>query len=187
MRVWLRLLSLTSYSTPTQSAFAAKWWCVQIVQTHYSVCVLSCWSSVVKRSFSVSDEAFQHCHCWTITSGWVKINRSSLQQQLDFILVTFRHVRIIFSINKTTNSGPQSFSHEQQKIEIQFVTKFSFSDLSGVNPPHARINKGSLKKKIYRHVQHCQRCQVCSQLIIFITQRKSLEGTLQANAKLTAS
>lgn len=34
--------------------------------------------------------------------------------------------------------------HEQQKIEIQFVTEISVSDLSSVKPLLKQINKGSL-------------------------------------------
>ena len=66
-------------------------------------------------------------------------------------------------------------NNKQQKTKIQFVTKFSFSNLSRVNPLHRQIKKGSLKN---RNKPTADR---------LITQEKSLEVTLQADAKLAVT
>lgn len=57
--------------------------------------------------------------------------------------------------NKKYNSL-QWFNNKQQQIEIQFITKFYFSNLSQVNPPHKQMNKRSPKKNIKQHVHRCQ-------------------------------
>lgn len=49
-----------------------------------------------------------------------------------------------------------------------------------------RINKGSLRRKINNMCDAVRVSSAPSQLIVFITQEKSLEVTLQANTELAS-
>ena len=80
----------------------------------------------------------------------------------------------------------QGFTNEQQKVKIQFITKFCFTHLSRVNPLPKQINKGSLvmssvlfssdippwvnlfpkqiNKGSRKYTQHLQCCRSCLQV-----------------------
>lgn len=67
----------------------------------------------------------------------------------DFVQVMDMQVQKIFTKNpksSTKKDHSPEINNKQQKMEIQFATKFGFSDLSWVNPFHKQINKGSLTK-----------------------------------------
>lgn len=77
------------------------------------------------------------------------------------------------------------FNNKQQVIEIHFVTKFGFSDMSRVNPPPKLINEGSLKKNkpnISSATAHYwQASRVIFEVFFFLCAHLSSQGRSKKN------
>ena len=83
------------------------------------------------------------------------------------------------SAEKVPAISDSTINNETEKFRL--LQKFSSCNLSRVNPLHIRINKGFLQKKTNQHVRPVR---VSSGPVSWSS--PSLEGMLQANAKLAA-
>ena len=77
-------------------------------------------------------------------------DRGTWQKQFDVIQMAFWRLELgkfkwYLPKTKSLEASLQWFNKKPQQIEIQFVTKFGFSDLSRARPLSKEINKGSLK------------------------------------------